>query len=352
VSKSLIQISVIIPVYNAEQFIEKAVASALEQPQTAEVILVEDGSSDSSFDLCKKIQQENDRVRLFTHANHANKGAGASRNLGITKATYPYISFLDADDFFLPNRFEAEQRIFSEDRSADGVYGALGFYFYSDTAKDNYKKVGFSSVELTTITEVVSPENLKWVLLDVIANKGSFSIVTLTVKKSLIEKSGLFPDTQLGEDTVFIIKLAFNGRLKAGIIDRPIGLRGAHDDNRVTKLLQNKSPRLGVYKELYRWSVQTNQPTNIASFLLARKLYTHIQSAGRIEALALFLKGIATCAFFRKYEYFFNAALSHVVVNPRIRNFIIRNKERIQQRVFRGQSSFEAMKQALEITYP
>lgn len=342
-------VSVVIPVYNAASYIEKAVMSAIEQPQTSEVVLVEDGSKDNSLQVCQGLAAKYANVRLFTHPNNENKGAGASRNLGISKATCDYISFLDADDFFLPNRFEAEEKIFTADENADGVYGALGFHFYSDAAQENYQKAGFASLKLTTVSEAVPPENLKWVLLDIIKGKGGFSIVTLTVKKKLILRTAYFSGLALGEDTAFLIKLAFNGKLVSGIIDRPIGLRGAHEDNRVTKNLRNPLARYKMYDELYRWAQESHQPKSVVSLLLARRISKKIEASGQTERYFIWLKGLFTCRFFRQYEYFFNYAVTLVFKSKSVQLFIIKNKERIQKKIFKKESSTVAMNAELGI---
>jgi len=83
-------ISVIIPVFNASKFIQRAVESAIQQKEVCEVILIEDGSTDNSYQICKKISSKFDQVLLFTHENRANEGAGESRNLGIKKAKYSF----------------------------------------------------------------------------------------------------------------------------------------------------------------------------------------------------------------------------------------------------------------------
>jgi len=346
---SSLRISVVIPVFNAGPFLEKAVLSALEQMQTEEIILIEDGSSDNSLQVCKQLVSKHEKVRLFTHPNNANKGSGASRNLGILNATCEYISFLDADDFFLPNRFEAEEKIFTENENADGVYGALGFYFYSEEAQIKYKNAGFSSLETTSVKEIIPPEELKWVLLDVITGKGSFSIVTLTVKKALIERSGYFSDIRTQQDTAFLIQLALSGRLHTGIIDRPVGLRGAHENNRITQSLKNKTAQTRMYEVLYNWAVRTKKTKTVSSFLLARKITCEIDTVDGARKYLLLVKGIMTCTFFRRYEYFFNAAVEKVVKNKQAQLQIIRNKERIQKRVFGKDSSYNAMKKALGI---
>ena len=73
-----LRISVIIPVYNAAAYVAQAVDSALEQPETGEVILVEDGSQDASLEVCRMLAEENLQVRLYQHPNGGNRVAGPS----------------------------------------------------------------------------------------------------------------------------------------------------------------------------------------------------------------------------------------------------------------------------------
>ena len=103
-----LQVSVIIPVYNAARFVEKAVASALAFPEVRQVVLVEDASPDDSLIVCQRLLATDPRVELVRHPDGGNHGAGASRNLGLVRSTCPFVVFLDADDRFLPGRFDAE----------------------------------------------------------------------------------------------------------------------------------------------------------------------------------------------------------------------------------------------------
>ena len=100
------EISVVIPVYNAEKYVEDAVRSALRQNQTAEVILVEDNSPDNALKVCERLAKEDPRVRVLRHSDGKNHGAGESRNLGIKNARCDYIAFLDADDYWKPRFLE------------------------------------------------------------------------------------------------------------------------------------------------------------------------------------------------------------------------------------------------------
>ncbi|MBK8600021.1 MAG: glycosyltransferase family 2 protein [Flavobacterium sp.] len=94
--------SVIIPVYNKENFIESTLKSVLNQSfSDFELILVNDGSTDQSESKIKKFSDE--RIKYFSKENG---GASSARNFGITKATANFITFIDADDFWYPNFLE------------------------------------------------------------------------------------------------------------------------------------------------------------------------------------------------------------------------------------------------------
>jgi len=90
-------ISIIIPVYNAEKEIERCIKSILNQTyKNIEVIIINDGSTDSSLEIIKKCIKEDSRVKLF---DTENKGVSAARNLGIKEASGEYFCFVDADDY-------------------------------------------------------------------------------------------------------------------------------------------------------------------------------------------------------------------------------------------------------------
>ena len=99
------RVSVVTPVYNAAEFVTRAVESALAQPETGEVLLIEDNSPDNSLRVCRELAEKHEKVRVLRHPDGGNHGAGASRNLGMQNARFDYIGFVDADNFDLLNRF-------------------------------------------------------------------------------------------------------------------------------------------------------------------------------------------------------------------------------------------------------
>jgi glycosyltransferase involved in cell wall biosynthesis len=142
------KVSVIVPVYNAEKYLQKAVESAEALVEVEEIILIEDKSPDNALMVCHELVSKYNKVKLYQHPDKGNHGAGASRNLGIQESSCEYISFLDADDYYLPNRFARDKEVFSNHENCDGVYSAVGTRFHSKAAKDDFFNQGLGIKKL------------------------------------------------------------------------------------------------------------------------------------------------------------------------------------------------------------
>jgi glycosyltransferase involved in cell wall biosynthesis len=249
-------VSVIIPVYNAADFVKQAVESALIQPQTAEVVLVEDGSIDNGWEICQKIASENNKIRLFRHPDGKNHGESASRNLAVQKSSCEYVAFLDADDFYLPDRFTTAEAMFSNDPELEGVYEAIGMYVEDEVGLQRWKDASRSVAPLTTMTKRVPPEEL---FANLIAGgDGVFSIVGLMVKRSIFEKTGYFDEIlPLHPDTAFKFKAAAISKLAPGKLEEAVAMRRVHDHNRISAPRSNWAiykMRLILWSTLWKWS--------------------------------------------------------------------------------------------------
>lgn len=281
-------ISVIIPVYNAAAFLEKAVHSALQFEEVQEVLLIEDQSTDHSLEVCKKLAQENSKIKLFQHHDKVNHGAGASRNLGLEKASAEFIAFLDADDFYLPNRFQAEKELFKNEK-IEGVFGAIGTAFLSEKGKKEFQEKFKDSV-LTTVKKPAEGKDIFYGLLGLEKDFGTFfSLIALTVRtKSLREHHLKFNENlRVHQDSDFIIKLAYHCNLKSGLIDEAVSMRGVHDDNRITKIKiyseKYNQRQLLLWNSVYIWAKDKS---------MDGKYFEHIQLRQKSFDLAT-KKGIA-----------------------------------------------------------
>ena len=97
-------ISIIIPVYNVENYVERCLESVLNQTYTnLEIIIIDDGSTDKSSKICEKYKKKDKRIKL---SKISNKGTSYARNYAIKKAKGKYINFIDSDDYIESNMIE------------------------------------------------------------------------------------------------------------------------------------------------------------------------------------------------------------------------------------------------------
>ncbi|MBR6327686.1 MAG: glycosyltransferase family 2 protein, partial [Alphaproteobacteria bacterium] len=91
-----VKISVIMPVYNVEKYLERCLSSICHQTyQNIEIICIDDGSTDKSLEILKQFQARDERIKIIAQQN---QGASKARNKGLTEATGSYIYFMDSDD--------------------------------------------------------------------------------------------------------------------------------------------------------------------------------------------------------------------------------------------------------------
>jgi glycosyltransferase involved in cell wall biosynthesis len=124
------KISVIIPVYNTEKYIEKCVTSVQAQTyENLEILLVDDGSVDGSLARCQAMAQQDSRITVL---HRENGGASAARNTGLDAATGDYIAFVDSDDYIAPNTYERLHQALVE---ADADMSLCDFAYVDETGQ-------------------------------------------------------------------------------------------------------------------------------------------------------------------------------------------------------------------------
>ncbi len=114
------KVSIIIPVYNVEKYIKNAIDTAINQTyKNIEIILIDDGSTDSSGKICDDYKNLDERIVVF---HTENGGLSSARNVGLENATGEYLMFLDSDDFF---ELDAVENLYNaiEEKQADFVIG-------------------------------------------------------------------------------------------------------------------------------------------------------------------------------------------------------------------------------------
>lgn len=186
-------ISVIIPAYNCESTLERAVRSLLCQTYSDfEVIIIDDGSTDGTNRVARGIASQDNRIRLFTTEN---RGEGKARNRGIDEARGEYLCFVDSDDYVHPEFLETLSR-----QAGEGILPCVGF---SDDASK-----GSVLEELPDGVYTVSEKLTGDLLVGQLKNGIYYSVCNKLFDAALLKKHSIrfFGGYKVGEDLLFTLR--------------------------------------------------------------------------------------------------------------------------------------------------
>jgi len=191
----MIRFSVIIPLYNKANYVRKTIESVLSQTfRDFEIIIINDGSTDNSLAVVNEIND--DRIHIFSKENG---GVSAARNFGIEKALYEYITFLDADDLWLPDYLETIKGMIEQ-------YPKEGVFTTSYTLHDNISRKDLLLTNLPKGKTILVENFCKSLLTNKI---GGFCTNTICVKKALFCTAGGFREgIRRGEDLDMWLRLS------------------------------------------------------------------------------------------------------------------------------------------------
>lgn len=177
------KVSVIVPVYNSEQYLNRCIESLLDQSYSnIEIMIVNDGSTDKSLNICEKYKKVDNRIVII---NQENKGVGKARNTGLKNVTGNYIMWVDSDDYIEKNHIES---------------------FVNRIEESDYD-VAIALEKVDILREENSIEIIKNLLLKKIAPH----LWQMIFKKDAI-KNISFENIPVGEDFIFIVEVFFNNK--------------------------------------------------------------------------------------------------------------------------------------------
>lgn len=291
-----LRVSVVIPVHDALPFLEEAVRSCLDQPEVAEVLLVDDGSRDGSRERAEALAAASDRVRALRHADGRNHGIAATRNLGLAEAGCDWVAFLDADDRFLEGRFAEPVRRLAADPSLDGVYEAVGTVFEDEDARAQWRDRGRPL--LTAPARAVAPEALFELLVR--GGQGHLHTAGMLVRRGLaLEVGGFDPRLAVGEDTALWLRLAAVGRLAPGRLEQPVAERRARRGSVTAERWGEYEHFHGrLWEDLLGWCDERKLAPGLRRAVLDRVVHHRMRAAARAGAGGLARRGrqLATAA--------------------------------------------------------
>ncbi len=231
-------ISVIIPVYNVEKYIERCLNSILQQDyKNVEIIAVDDGSTDNSGKVCDMIASEDNRVKVL---HISNGGAGNARNIGIECATGDYIMFIDSDDYLL-NGCISRMLSLAIKNDLDMVQCS-----YQQGYEDDCKK------EVKQTNEIILTTNEAFR-----TRKINISVCAKLCKKEIV-KDLRYPPKSLFDDEFFTYKMIY-GAKRIGFIDEPYYYYYQSDNS----IMRSKKKELPLgYIEAYRERIRFFEERN------------------------------------------------------------------------------------------
>ncbi|MDW3038839.1 MULTISPECIES: glycosyltransferase family 2 protein [Bacillus cereus group] len=222
------EISIIIPTYNVEKYIEKALNSVLNQSfNLLEIIVIDDGSQDKTVSIVQSLKDK--RIKLYK--NESNKGPAYSRNFGISKATGHWIAFLDGDDWWDKERIK-ELLNFARGNDADMVFDDI--FFIYDGHEHPYSSQAQNYNERMQSISNITPELL--VELDLGMQP--------MIKRELLEGRKIKFDEKLtfGEDYVFYLDVLCESN-KCYFYNKPLYFYRQRE-NSLTKQKSKRSEQL------------------------------------------------------------------------------------------------------------
>lgn len=186
-------ISVIVPVYNAEKYISDCVQSLLRQTYPAmEIILVDDGSKDNSFQICQELSERYDNVTAY---HKENGGVASARNYGIQRSHGSFIGFMDNDDYIEPDMFET---LITELKKTDAYVAQI----LVENVDEEFKPIEEVAHQKNYI-EVISAHDYKKGLLLQQANLACWSKL---FRREVLE-AYTFVDGQWNEDMLLLFRI-------------------------------------------------------------------------------------------------------------------------------------------------
>lgn len=188
-------VSIIIPFYNSEQYLNKCLTSVINQTyKNLEIILINDGSTDNSLKIANQFKKSDPRIRILSQKN---MGQGAARNKGISKSTGEYISFVDADDYVALDYIEYLYKLLKD----NNFTVPLAICSYTELHLNSNKHINKGS----SYRGLLSGEDcLRKMCYEQEVNSCAY---TKLISRKLFTERKFFPETKIYEDLGAIYKL-------------------------------------------------------------------------------------------------------------------------------------------------
>ncbi len=228
---NMIKVSVIIPIYNVEKYIEECLVSAINQTlREIEIICVNDGTKDHSMEIVKKYAENDSRIVVV---NKENGGLSSARNAGIEKAVGEYLYFLDSDDYI---RLETLEMLYTEAKkhNLDNIYFDAEAFFEDDEIKKQQENYVSYYKRTREYPQIISGQEM-FTAMEENKDFRPSACLQLPRRKMVIENNVRFYNGIIHEDNLFSIQcIILAERVKYQAV--PYYFRRVHDDSIMTNI--------------------------------------------------------------------------------------------------------------------
>lgn len=254
-------LSIIVPAYNVEQYLSDCLDSVVKQDNgKLEIVLVNDGSTDSTWDLCQRYAEKYPYIHAYSKENG---GLSAARNFGIQKATGQYVYFLDSDDFL---KEEAVEKLLS--KIEKGAYDVVvSLYENLEDATGEKYDCGYH-LEQEKVESLSGEALLQYVMTGRVYD---WYAVLQTVKKSYLEANNLyFEEGVTFEDARWTPRVLLHAE-KVGYLDFPVYVYRRNRAGSITGTFSEKNfkSKLGVFTFIEDFAKQNGLSDKTRDMMLA-----------------------------------------------------------------------------------
>ena len=291
----MFKVDIITPVFNNVHYLRRCIESAHDLEEVNNLIIVDDGSTDGSFELVQELQRSFRKIKLVSHPERVNRGIARSRNLGIRHSETKWIGFLDSDDYYFPGRFEVVRDVVAQNPDVEGVYEPVVNKIISKEGAQRFGDVVSARLEglMIRINSNIAPLTPFQAMYS--GKGGVVHLNGLTLKKSLAVSVGLFDEElRIVDDSVFRLKVAYKGKLLPGK-DEPVAVRTIHDTNNEPNIEPYDDFR--KFQTLMQYFISWNVDKALQRNVIKRTLFNYLKYK---KAESKFAKGSEIVMFIFK----------------------------------------------------
>ncbi|WP_319470064.1 glycosyltransferase family 2 protein [uncultured Trichococcus sp.] len=258
-------ISFVVPVYNTEPYLSNCIESIIKQNIFSyEIILVNDGSTDNSLDICNEYARKYINIYVL---NQENRGPSAARNAGLMEANGEYVFFIDSDDYYIKDSLIKFECTLNKNKEVDLIFGKIMMFY--DNNKEERRKIKYNNTVM--INSMTGEEALNYLIKTDQVMISNYSAIIR--KELLIQNNILFKENiRFAEDVDFMLRV-YCASKNVLFIDEFFLMYRKNREGQLTQTVNLKKLNMAIelydklLKEVDSWSIKENSKEYIKRYI-------------------------------------------------------------------------------------